>query len=58
MGRATRTLSIFSRSSASAPTGSAALKIRHEGPAGYEVIGNLFYKAILKGFADYLESGP
>ncbi|NOZ01451.1 MAG: hypothetical protein GXP54_06125 [Deltaproteobacteria bacterium] len=28
---------------------------RHATPAGYEVIGNLFYKALLKGFADYLE---
>lgn len=27
---------------------------RHAAPAGYEVIGNLFYKALLKGFADYL----
>ena len=24
-------------------------------PAGYEVVGNLFYKAILEGFAGYLE---
>lgn len=28
---------------------------RHATPAGYEVIGNLFYKALLQGFADYLE---
>lgn len=28
---------------------------RHATPAGYEVIGNLFYKALLAGFADYLE---
>jgi lysophospholipase L1-like esterase len=28
---------------------------RHATPAGYEVIGNLFYKALLKGFADYLQ---
>jgi len=28
---------------------------RHATPAGYEVIGNLFYKALLKGFADFLE---
>ncbi len=27
---------------------------RHASPAGYEVIGNLFYKALLKGFHDYL----
>jgi lysophospholipase L1-like esterase len=27
---------------------------RHATPAGYEVIGNMFYKAILAGFADYL----
>jgi lysophospholipase L1-like esterase len=28
---------------------------RHATPAGYEVIGNLLYKALLKGFSDYLE---
>jgi lysophospholipase L1-like esterase len=28
---------------------------RHATPAGYEVIGNMFYKAILKGFSEYLE---
>lgn len=28
---------------------------RHATPAGYRVIGNMFYKALLKGFADYLE---
>lgn len=28
---------------------------RHATPAGYEVIGNLLYKALLKGFAEYLE---
>lgn len=28
--------------------------LRHATPAGYEVIGNLFYKALLAGFADYL----
>ncbi|MGB5285672.1 MAG: GDSL-type esterase/lipase family protein, partial [Polyangiales bacterium] len=27
---------------------------RHATPAGYEIIGNMFYKAILAGFADYL----
>jgi lysophospholipase L1-like esterase len=29
---------------------------RHATPAGYEVIGNMFYKALLKGFAEYLEA--
>lgn len=29
---------------------------RHATPAGYEVIGNLFYKALLEGLADYLET--
>lgn len=28
---------------------------RHATPAGYRVIGNMFYKALLKGFADHLE---
>jgi len=27
---------------------------RHATPAGYEIIGNMFYKALLAGFADYL----
>ncbi|GMV42620.1 MAG: hypothetical protein AMXMBFR64_43360 [Myxococcales bacterium] len=27
----------------------------HATPAGYEVIGNMLYKALLKGFADYIE---
>ncbi|MBW2547381.1 MAG: hypothetical protein JRE82_09150, partial [Deltaproteobacteria bacterium] len=27
---------------------------RHATPAGYEIIGNMFYKAILAGFAGYL----
>jgi lysophospholipase L1-like esterase len=27
---------------------------RHATPAGYEVIGNMFYKALLDGFADWL----
>lgn len=27
---------------------------RHATPAGYEVVGNLIYKALLKGFSDYL----
>ncbi len=31
---------------------------RHATPAGYEVIGNLFYKALLKGFQDYLARQP
>lgn len=31
---------------------------RHATPAGYEIIGNMFYKALLAGFAGYLaESG-
>ena len=29
--------------------------LRHATPAGYEVIGNLFYKALLAGFADFLD---
>ncbi|UCF48194.1 MAG: hypothetical protein JSU89_13635 [Myxococcales bacterium] len=29
---------------------------RHATPAGYEIIGNMFYKALLAGFADYLSS--
>ena len=28
---------------------------RHATPEGYEAIGNLFYKALIAGFADYLE---
>ncbi|UJR78885.1 GDSL-type esterase/lipase family protein [Sandaracinus amylolyticus] len=28
---------------------------RHATPAGYRVIGNMLYKALLKGFSDYLE---
>lgn len=28
---------------------------RHATPAGYEAVGTMFYKAILKGFADYLK---
>lgn len=28
---------------------------RHATPAGYEIIGNMLYKALLAGFADYLE---
>jgi lysophospholipase L1-like esterase len=28
---------------------------RHATPEGYRVIGNMLYKALLKGFADYLE---
>jgi len=27
---------------------------RHATPAGYRVIGNMLYKALLKGFADHL----
>ena len=30
---------------------------RHATPAGYEVMGNMFYKALLKGFKDHLERG-
>ena len=30
---------------------------RHATPAGYEIIGNMFYKALLAGFAAYLEVG-
>lgn len=30
--------------------------LRHATPAGYEVIGNLFYKSLLKGFDEYLHS--
>lgn len=29
---------------------------RHATPAGYEIIGNMFYKALLAGFADYLSA--
>lgn len=29
--------------------------LRHATPAGYEVIGNLFYKALLAGFAGFLD---
>ncbi len=29
---------------------------RHATPAGYTVIGNMLYKALLKGFADFLEA--
>jgi lysophospholipase L1-like esterase len=28
---------------------------RHATPAGYEVVGNMLYKAMLKGFSDYLK---
>jgi lysophospholipase L1-like esterase len=31
--------------------------LRHATPAGYEIIGNLFYRALLKAFAGYLASG-
>ena len=30
---------------------------RHATPAGYEIIGNMFYKALLAGFANYLANG-
>ena len=30
---------------------------RHATPAGYEIIGNMFYKALLAGFAAYLSDG-
>lgn len=33
----------------------ATSDFRHATEAGYEVIGNIFYKAMLKGYADYLE---
>lgn len=29
---------------------------RHATPAGYRVIGNMFYKALLKGFSDFLQA--
>lgn len=32
----------------------ALADFRHATPAGYEVIGNMFYKALLKGFAEHL----
>ena len=32
----------------------AMADFRHATPAGYEVIGNLFYKALLAGFAEHL----
>jgi hypothetical protein len=28
---------------------------RHATPAGYRVIGHMFYRALLAGFRDYLE---
>ncbi len=31
---------------------------RHATPAGYEIIGNMFYKALLAGFAGYLSGIP
>ena len=31
--------------------------LRHATPAGYELIGNLYYRAMLKAFAGYLASG-
>ena len=31
---------------------------RHATPAGYEIIGNKFYKPLLAGFADYLSGIP
>ena len=34
----------------------ASSDLRHMTPAGYEVVGNLYYKALLAGFAEYLES--
>ncbi|MBN1654813.1 MAG: hypothetical protein JXA30_13660 [Deltaproteobacteria bacterium] len=33
----------------------ATSDLKHATPAGYRVIGELFYKALLKGFADFLE---
>jgi lysophospholipase L1-like esterase len=32
----------------------ATSDLRHATPAGYDLIGNLYYKALLKAFADYL----
>jgi len=34
----------------------ATSDFRHATPRGYEVIGNMYYKALLKGFAEYLAS--
>ena len=36
----------------------AMADLRHATPAGYEVVGNLFYKALLEGFASYLQTHP
>lgn len=30
--------------------------LRHATPAGYRVIGNMLYKALLKGFSDFLQA--
>lgn len=32
--------------------------LRHATPEGYEVIGNMFYKALLQGFAEYVAKHP
>ena len=29
--------------------------LRHATPAGYRVVGNMIYKALLRGFADHLQ---
>jgi lysophospholipase L1-like esterase len=31
---------------------------RHATPLGYDVVGNLYYQALLKGFAEYLAKAP
>lgn len=36
----------------------ATSDMRHATPAGYEVIGDLYYKALLEAFARYLERAP
>jgi len=35
----------------------ATSDLRHATPAGYEVIGNMYYKALLEGFAAFLRAG-
>jgi lysophospholipase L1-like esterase len=36
----------------------ASSDLRHATPEGYEVVGTLFYKAMLKAFAEYLKTHP
>lgn len=36
----------------------ATSDFRHATPEGYDVMGEMFYKALLKGFAEYLASNP